>query len=93
MRMKTFKYVASHNYVEVIKKMGNMTLSMPEKIHHEMKHFSEIKWSEVARNAIIEKLEILKLSESLAKKSKLTKKDVDDFSKMIKKEGSKRFMA
>ena len=70
-----------------------MTLSMPEKIHHEMKQFSEIKWSEVARNAIIEKLEILKLSESLAKKSKLTKKDVDDFSKMIKKESGKRFMA
>ena len=70
-----------------------MTLSMPEKIHHEMKHFSEIKWSEVARNAIIEKLETLKLAERLAKKSKLTKKDVDDFSKMIKKEGSKRFMA
>ena len=73
--------------------MGNITLSMPDGVHHQMKHFSEIKWSEVARNAIIEKLETLTLAESLAKKSKLTKKDVDDFAKMVKKGSRKRFMA
>ncbi len=64
---------------------------MPEDVHKSMKHFSEVKWSEVARRAIIEKLETLKLAEKLAKKSKLTQKDVDDFSKKIKSFATKRF--
>ena len=73
--------------------MGNITLSIPENIHSEMKHFSEVKWSEVARKAIIEKLETLSLAERLAKKSRLTKKDVAEFSKKIRSSASKRFLA
>jgi hypothetical protein len=74
-----------------VNEMANITLSIPEKIFKQMKHFSEIKWSEVARKAIIEKIETLELAEELAKKSKLTKKDVEEFSKKIKKEATKRF--
>ena len=37
--------------------MGNITLSIPDEIHKDMRNFSEVKWSEVARKAIIEKLE------------------------------------
>ena len=73
--------------------MGNITLSVPEDVHKDMKQFSEVKWSEVARKAIIEKLETLKLAESLAKKSKLTEADVREFSKKIKSEATKRFLA
>ena len=73
--------------------MGNITLSIPDEIHKDMRHFSEIKWSEVARKAIVEKLEALRLAESLAKKSKLTEKDVSDFSKKIKSNATKRFLA
>ena len=73
--------------------MGNITLSVPEDVHKDMKQFSEVKWSEVARKAIIEKLEVLKLAESLAKKSKLTEADVREFSKKIKSEATKRFLA
>ena len=72
--------------------MGNITLAIPEDIHKEMKQFSEVRWSEVARKAFAEKLESLKLAESLAKKSKLTKKDVEDFSKKIKAAAAKRFL-
>lgn len=71
--------------------MANMTLSIPNEIHQSMKHFSEIRWSEVARKAIIEKIETLELAEKLAKKSQLTKKDVEDFNKKIKNLASKRF--
>jgi hypothetical protein len=71
--------------------MANMTLSIPNEIHQSMKHFSEVRWSEVARKAIIEKLETLELAETLAKKSQLTKKDVEDFNKKIKNLASKRF--
>ena len=73
--------------------MGNITLSIPKEVHNEMRHFSEVKWSEVARKAIINKLEILKIAENLAKKSKLTKKDVEEFSRKIKSEAGKRFLA
>ena len=73
--------------------MGNITLSVPEKIHKEMKHFSEIRWSEVARMAIIQKLETLHLADKLAKKSKSSQKDVEEFSSKIKSLASKRFMA
>ena len=73
--------------------MGNITLSVPEGIHKDMKHFSEVRWSEVARKAIIEKIETLKMAETLAKKSRLTQKDVEDFSRKIKSEATKRFLA
>ena len=82
----------SHTYVLVII-MGNMTLSIPNEIQEEMKHFTEVRWSEVARKAIIEKIEALKLAEKLAGKSKLTQKDVDDFNKKIKNLVGKRFLA
>lgn len=73
--------------------MPNMTLSVPDEIHKQMKHFTEVKWSEVARKAIIERLELLILAEKLAQKSKLTEKDVMEFSKKIKSESSKRFLS
>ena len=41
-------------------KMSNITLAIPEQIHKEMKQFSEVRWSEVARKAIIEKIKTLK---------------------------------
>ncbi len=72
--------------------MGNVTLSIPNDIHQEMRHFSEVKWSEIARKAIVEKIETLKLGERLARKSKLTEKDVKEFSKKIKSSATKRFL-
>ena len=72
--------------------MANITLSIPNEIHKQMKHFSEVKWSEIARKAIIEKLELLQLAEKLALKSKLTKEDVSDFNKKIKASATKRFL-
>jgi hypothetical protein len=72
--------------------MGNMTLSIPDEIQKQMRQFNEIKWSEVARKAIIERLETLKLAEELAKKSKLTPKDASLLSKKINAAASKRFM-
>lgn len=72
--------------------MANMTLAINDSIHEELKHFSEIRWSEVARRAIIEKLETLKLAEKIAHKSKLTQKDIDDFSTLIKKNANKNFI-
>ena len=86
-------YICVNTYLFVGgKKMENITLSVPDTVHEDMKLFSEIRWSEVARKAIIEKVERLKLAEKLAQKSKLTKKDVEEFSNKIKKEATKRLM-
>ena len=73
--------------------MGNITLSVPDNIHKQMKHFSEVRWSEVARKAILEKLELLQLAEKLAKKSKLTEEDIKTFNKKIKTSATKRFIS
>lgn len=67
-------------------------MSMPGELQEEMKQFSEVKWSEVARKAIKERLEILQLAEKLAKKSKLSAKDVEIFSRRITASATKRFL-
>ncbi|MBU1855117.1 MAG: hypothetical protein KKF89_05330 [Nanoarchaeota archaeon] len=72
--------------------MSNITLAIPEETYNEMKQFSEVRWSEVARKAIIHKLELLRITEKLAEKSELTKKDIEEFSKKIKKEANKKFL-
>ena len=36
--------------------MTNVTFAVPEAVHHQMKAHSEIKWSEIARRAIIQYL-------------------------------------
>lgn len=72
--------------------MGNMTLSVPDEVHKKMKQFPEVKWSEVARQAFMEKLETLHLAEELAKKSKLTETDIKEFSKKIKASAARRLL-
>ena len=72
--------------------MANITLSIPDELHEKMKEHSELRWSEVARKAIINRLETLRLAEGLAKKSKLTEKDVKEFSSKIKSLATKRFI-
>jgi len=73
--------------------MVNMTLSIPEELHGKMKAFSEIKWSEIARRAIEERINDLEVMNKIASKSKLTKKDVDEISKKIKRRMAKKFYA
>lgn len=72
--------------------MGNITLSIPGDIQSKMRHFPEIRWSEVARKAIENKVRDLETLEKLVSKSKLTQKDVEEFSKKIKASSAKRFM-
>jgi hypothetical protein len=39
--------------------MANITLSVPEELYRRMKRRRDVKWSEVARQAIVERLERL----------------------------------
>ncbi len=56
--------------------MPNVTLSISEELHLKMKTHSEIRWSEVVRKTISDKIETLDLMDKLTSKSKLTEKDV-----------------
>lgn len=73
----------SHTISSVIG-MVNMTLSIPNKIHEEMKKYSEIRWSEVARQAIVKKLNDLKILEKILEKSTLREEDIDEIDHIIK---------
>ncbi len=63
--------------------MTNMTLSMPEELLKKMRIFREIKWSEVARQAIEKRIAELEMIEKIVSKSKLTKKDVKNIAELV----------
>ena len=66
--------------------MGNLTLALPDNLQERMRKHSEIRWSEVVRKSITQRIELLEMMDKITQKSKLTKKDVDDISRKIKKE-------
>ena len=66
--------------------MTNITLAIPEDLHAKMKVHSEIRWSEVVRKTIANKIEDLEIMDKLAQKSKLTQKEVDKLAHKINRE-------
>lgn len=63
--------------------MPNVTLAIPEDLHKKMKQHTEIRWSEVVRKTISEKIEDLDMMDKLTRKSKLTQKDADEIAQRI----------
>ena len=64
--------------------MATITLSIPDETRKEMKKHSEIKWSEIARMAIIKRIEDLKTLDLLLEKSTLKKRDAEEIAQIIK---------
>jgi len=64
----------------------NITLAIPDELHEKMRRHSEIRWSEVVRRTISEKIEDLELIDKLTSKSRLTQKDVDELAHKINRE-------
>lgn len=64
--------------------MTNMTLSIPSELHKKMKKFKEMRWSEVARQAIEKRVDDLETIERITSKSRLTKKDIEIIGAKIK---------
>ena len=71
--------------------MVNMTLSVPEDLHKEMQAHSEIKWSDVARQAFQKKVRELHWMDRVLEKSTFTEKDADEIGEFVKGEINKRF--
>ena len=70
--------------------MTNMTLAVPEDLHKIMKTHNEIKWSEIARQALWDQAKKLDLMDKLLSKSKLTEEDAERIGHAIKHAISKR---
>ncbi len=68
----------------------NITLSISDELFGAMKRHSEIKWSEVARKAISERVEWLDRMNTLASKSGLSEKDAFEIGEKIKTGIAKR---
>ena len=64
--------------------MPSLTLSIPSDLKREMDAHPIINWSEVARGAIRDRLESLKILQSITEKSKLTEKDALEIGRKIK---------
>ena len=72
-------------------KLVNVTLAVPEELHKIMKKHPEIKWSEVARQAIWEYARKLELLNQIAAKSKLSENEALELGEAIKKGVTERY--
>lgn len=73
--------------------MVNMTLAIPDELHTKMKQFNEIKWPEVVRKAIEQRVHDLELLDNIASKSQLTVEDAEEISRTLKKSAAKKFLS
>jgi predicted CopG family antitoxin len=71
--------------------MVNITLSIPEELHKKMKKMNDVRWSEIARRAIEQRIDDLEVMNKIASKSRLTKKDAEEISKKIKRSAAIKF--
>lgn len=65
--------------------MASLTLSVPAELREKMASFKYINWSEVARAAIISKLQVLEKMDKLLSKSRLTPEDAIKYGRVINK--------
>lgn len=64
--------------------MANLTLSVPDDLYEKMKKHPEIRWSEVARQALAKKLDDLRRLDALLRESKLRDEDVEVLGRKVK---------
>lgn len=80
-----------HHIIQIGDKVTNMTLSVPEDLHKKMRQHTELKWSDIARQAFEKKLNEIELAERLLSKSELTEEDAERVGHRIKGKIRRRF--
>ena len=70
--------------------MTNMTLAVPEDLHIIMRKHKEIRWSEVAREALWNQAKKLDFMDKILAKSTLTEKDALEIGRKVNKAVAKR---
>lgn len=71
--------------------MPNITLSLPEDLHRKMKQHKEVRWSEVVRRILEEKIRDLEMMEKITIRSTLSAEDVDFLDHLLKEALLKRY--
>lgn len=77
--------------IQIGDRMGNMTLAVPDELQRRMKQHTELKWSDVARQAFEKKLKEIEIVERILSKSELTEEDAERIGNKIKGRIRKRF--
>lgn len=70
--------------------MPNMTLAIPADLKTRMDQFKEINWSEVARQAIRQKAELLERMDQMLSNSKVDETTIEKHSESIKEKVHKK---
>ncbi len=70
--------------------MSNLTLAIPKDLKAKMDQFPEINWSEVARQAIAGKMQLLEQMQRLLSNSSLVREDTVRYGREIKRRVSKK---
>jgi hypothetical protein len=71
--------------------LPNVTLAVPEELHKIMKSHPEIKWSEIARQAMKEYALRIEVLDDITAKSKFTEKDAFEMGEDLKKDLAARY--
>jgi len=71
--------------------MVSLTLSIPEDLKKEMERFPEMNWSVIAREAIRQRIMILKRIKEFSKDSELTEEDAVRIGRKINEGLAKRY--
>lgn len=72
--------------------MPNVTVSVDDSLKEQMDDHPEINWSEVARQAIREKIHDLEVMEELVEGSNLAQEDVDELAAQIDRAATQEAM-
>jgi hypothetical protein len=73
----------------IISHVPNITLTVPKDLHRKMRAHPEVKWSEVVRRVLAQRIRDLERMDAIARRSTLTLADVDELDHLIK-EGLRR---
>ncbi len=70
--------------------MPNITISVSEELYKTIKHHKQIRWSEVARRAMVNYAQKLAMLDKLTANSELTEEDAIAIGKKVKRGIAKR---
>lgn len=71
--------------------MTTMTLAVPEELKHKMDSFAEINWSEVARQAFLQKISDMEFLRKFKSKSSITGKEALELGSELSRKLAKRY--
>ena len=82
-------HIFTHNCRQ--KNMTTMTLAVPSELKHKMENFPEMNWSEIARQAFMQKIKDLEFLRKFKSDSTLTEEDVLRLGRELNKTLVKRY--